>query len=159
MSEVAKSETKQEIKDDSPKEEIKRFNSIVSVKSDKPKYDFSGMFPEGVSSEESISTELESPKVRKSKNQDYILPTGLLGKTISSLFSMLGSRYPDLSEQLKLSETEEELIDAAVKPLIDDFLVKSKTKASQLSIILALVAIIPPRQAFSLAQFLILYHE
>lgn len=144
MSEQSKPEEKKE--EAAKQEPVKKFTSITAVKSDAPKFDFSGMLPGVEGTEESVTPTEEVPKsARKPRNADYVLPEKLLGKTISSLFSMVGSRYPEVGDQLRLSETEEELIDSAIKPLIDDFLIKSKTKASQIAIILALVAIMLPR--------------
>ena len=105
----------------------------------KPSFDFDKLF------DSSPTSPAEDAKKVKKSERDYVLPNKLIGKAVSSLFSVLGKRYTEISDQLALSNDEIELLDAALKPFVDDYLIKTKTKASQISIILALVVIILPR--------------
>jgi hypothetical protein len=114
---------------------------VEGIKSETPRYEFAGM---GLASD--VQTEEpEEILEKKERRRPYTLPDGLLGKAINAIMKFLASRYPEIQEQLMLGQEEEELLDTALKPMLESFLKKTKTDANIVTLILAIAAIMLPR--------------
>jgi hypothetical protein len=114
---------------------------IEGVRSETPRYEFAGM---GLASD--VQTEEpEEILEKKERKRPYTIPEGLLGKSINAIMKFLASRYPEIQDQLMLGEEEEQLLDTALKPMLESFLKKTKTDANIVTLILAIAAIMLPR--------------
>jgi tRNA G37 N-methylase Trm5 len=75
----------------------------------------------------------------------FRLPKRAISKLINSIFRTLEQKYPSVSGQLVLDETESELLDDALKPVVEKLISKAGIESDNVVLLFALATVFVPR--------------